>query len=120
MVEMQEARWSLTFSRPQEDRLLVHLSGNWRAEDHLPPAADVDEQIRSDPPTRRILFDTRELENWDSGLLTFLIKVREEGSKRNVVLDEEGLPQGVRRLLALAAAVRSRKGQGRRRPGKDS
>jgi phospholipid/cholesterol/gamma-HCH transport system permease protein len=110
MVEMQEARWSLTFSRPQEDRLLVHLSGNWRAEDHLPPAADVDEQIRSDPPTRRILFDTRELENWDSGLLTFLIKVREEGSKRNVVLDEEGLPQGVRRLLALAAAVPEQEG----------
>jgi phospholipid/cholesterol/gamma-HCH transport system permease protein len=109
-METEDTRWGLTFSRPGEDSLLVHLSGSWKAEDHLPSAAAVAAEIQSDPRTRRIVIDTQELSNWDSGLLTFLIKVRDGCSQHNVVLDEEGLPRGVRRLLALAAEVPEREG----------
>ncbi len=76
----------------------------------MPGAAEVASQLASDPRIQHVALDTRELTGWDSGLLTFLIKTRHACSERNVVLDEEGLPQGVRRLLALAAAVPEREG----------
>jgi len=58
----------------------------------------------------RVLFDAKELEHWDSGLLTFLTKVMACCSEKKILLDKGGLPQGVQRLLALATAVPERKG----------
>jgi phospholipid/cholesterol/gamma-HCH transport system permease protein len=55
-------------------------------------------------------FDTSELKAWDSGLLTFLIKVKEFCSKNKIQLEAEGLPEGARRLLRLSSAVAERKG----------
>ncbi len=109
-METETARWGLTFSRPSDNSLLVLLSGSWTTEDRLPSAAEVAKQLEPDPRIRRVAVDTGELTGWNSGLLTFLIKVSEACSRHNAVLDEEGLPQGVRRLLALAAAVPEREG----------
>jgi len=100
----------LSFSRPSDDTLLVRLSGKWTIEESLPSAAEVAKQVESDPRIRGIAVDTRELMDWDSGLLTFLIKVKEQCSQSHTAFDEEGLPQGVRRLLALASAVPEREG----------
>jgi phospholipid/cholesterol/gamma-HCH transport system permease protein len=58
----------------------------------------------------RVGFDTSELTDWDSGLLTFLIKVKELCSQNRIQLETEGLPEGARRLLRLASAVSERKG----------
>ena len=109
-MEATDARWGLAFSQPSDDTLLVRLSGSWRAENRLPSAAEVAKQVESDSRIRRIAVDIRELTDWDSGLLTFLIKVAEMCSQSGTVLDQEGLPQGVRRLLALAAEVPEREG----------
>jgi phospholipid/cholesterol/gamma-HCH transport system permease protein len=67
-------------------------------------------QLESGSPVHRISFDTKDLAGWDSGLLTFLIKVKELCLKSNIRVEEEGLPQGVQRLLSLASAVPERKG----------
>ena len=77
---------------------------------HIPSVEAVDEQLTSGSKVLRVLFDTKELGNWDSGLLTFLTKVMACCSEKKIVLDKEGLPQGVQRLLALATAVPERKG----------
>jgi phospholipid/cholesterol/gamma-HCH transport system permease protein len=42
---------------------------------------------------------------WDSGLVTFVREVVEQSASRQMVVDQRGLPAGVQRLLALAAAV---------------
>jgi phospholipid/cholesterol/gamma-HCH transport system permease protein len=55
-------------------------------------------------------FDTRDLAEWDSGLLTFLLKLIELAKEGRVALDQETLPGGIRKLLALAVAVPERKG----------
>jgi phospholipid/cholesterol/gamma-HCH transport system permease protein len=109
-METETARWGLTFSRPSDDSLLVHLKGNWRIEEGLPSAAEVARQVESDPGIRRVKIDTKNLTEWDSGLLTFLIRVKAQCSRNSAVLDEEGLPPGARRLLALASAVPEREG----------
>jgi phospholipid/cholesterol/gamma-HCH transport system permease protein len=63
-------------------------------------------------------FDAQGVTEWDSGLLIFLGKVIAENDRRRIESDRTGLPEGVRRLLALASAVPERKDarQGSRRP----
>lgn len=109
-MEATDLQPRLAFSRPADDSLLVRVSGNWTARDGLPSAYEVAIQLEPDPRIRRVAVDTQELTGWDSGLLTFLLTVSETCSRYNTVLDEEGLPQGVRRLLALAAEVPEREG----------
>ncbi len=109
-METETSRWGLTFSRPSDDSLLVRLAGAWTVEEGLPSAEEVAQQVESDPGIRRIAVDTEELTEWDSSLLTFLIRVKDQCSQNNAVLDEEGLPPGARRLLALASEVPEREG----------
>jgi ABC-type transport system involved in resistance to organic solvents, permease component len=76
----------------------------------LPPAEKVLTEMEASSTIRRIAFDTKNLTSWDSGLLTFLIKVIDQCSQRTLLVDKTGLPQGVQRLLALASAVPERSG----------
>jgi len=100
----------LSLTTPTADRLLVRLSGNWKITAPLPTAFDVGKSFESNKGIRRIAFDTKRLGEWDSGLLTFLIKIFEGCSNSNIEVDKEGLPEGVRRLIELATAVPERKG----------
>jgi phospholipid/cholesterol/gamma-HCH transport system permease protein len=68
-------------------------------------------ELETPPAVRRLTFDARQLGAWDSGLLTFLLMVKKVCGERDVSVDETELPEGVRRLLALAKAVPER-GQG--------
>jgi phospholipid/cholesterol/gamma-HCH transport system permease protein len=92
------------------DTLLVKLSGEWKITETLPSPAKVEESFDPTKGIQRVTFDTRELGAWDSGLLTFLIKIFEGCSKAKIEVDREGLPEGVRRLINLATAVPEREG----------
>jgi phospholipid/cholesterol/gamma-HCH transport system permease protein len=46
-------------------------------------------------------FDTVKLGHWDSGLIAFLITLREAAHKDGVTFDEAGLPKPAQRLMAL-------------------
>jgi len=54
---------------------------------------------------RRLSFEASDLADWDSALLTFLLKLQELCDQRQIECDRAGLPHGVQRLLALAMAV---------------
>lgn len=108
--EMNNQGYELSFSRPTEDTVLVQLAGDWRISQKLPSASEVEAQLKSGPPVQRIAFDTQDLTGWDSGLLTFLIKVVDRCSASNIHAEKDGLPHGVQRLLALASAVPEKKG----------
>jgi len=102
--------WELSFSKPFEDALLIRLAGDWKLEDDLPSASNVERQLEGEPQVQRITFDTKDLHDWDSGLLTYLIHVIKQSSIRNIGVDRKGLPEGVQRLLSLASAVPERTG----------
>ena len=101
----------------QEDRkILLVLSGSWRLASSLPSVDELQKQI--DPnQVQCIAFETGELKDWDSGLLTFLIKVNQFCSQNKIQFEAQGLPEGARRLLKLAAAVPEREGA-RKKPKK--
>jgi phospholipid/cholesterol/gamma-HCH transport system permease protein len=100
----------LNFTQKTEGALLISLSGDWKVGNALPSADYIRKQIEAGPGVQRVTFDGREITSWDSGLLTFLIKVIDTCTKLNISLEKEGLPQGAQRLLALASAVPERKG----------
>jgi phospholipid/cholesterol/gamma-HCH transport system permease protein len=101
---------TIGFSRSSDDTLLTSLAGDWKIGAELPRAEAISAQLRSESGVRRLAFDTQDLTGWDSGLLTFLTKVRARCSQEEILVEEGGLPEGVRQLLALASAVPERKG----------
>ncbi len=98
----------LSFTRPTDDTLIVFLSGRWKVDQGLPSAAEVEEQLDSGPSIKRLGLEVRDLAGWDSALVTFLLKLADLCSQRDIVFDKEGLPGGARRLLDLASEVPER------------
>ena len=99
----------INFRHPDDETLEVSLSGIWKIGRDLPSADEVRKGLES-TAVRRMAFDARDLTDWDSALLTFLLKVRAFAAQKQVQIVDEGLPQGARRLIDLALAVPERKG----------
>ena len=92
------------------DTIRLRLSGSWRLSRPLPEAADVERKLEGRRGLRRVVIDARSLTGWDSGLLTFLRRLDGFAHRLGLETDLTGLPDGVRRLLQLAAAVPERAG----------
>ncbi|MBA4416833.1 MAG: hypothetical protein C0392_02815 [Syntrophus sp. (in: bacteria)] len=101
---------ALNFSRPSEGLLFLHLSGNWKLDRALPSAEEFQKESDKGPPVTQVAFDAEHLGEWDSGLLTFIIKITNLCAQKNITINNDGLPQGARRLLKLAFTVPERKG----------
>jgi phospholipid/cholesterol/gamma-HCH transport system permease protein len=101
-------RGEIHVSPPTEGTLLVHLSGSWTLQSDRPLVAELQQQIDAAAHVQRLTFKTSGLNGWDSGLVTFLRNVEEVCQSRQISVDRGGLPEGVRRLLDLAAAVPER------------
>ena len=103
------ARCAMTFTRPAGGTLVVRLSGTWTMQTSLPSADEVSNQIEVDPKVERLAFDAAALTAWDSGLLTFLLKILGHCAERGIEAERDSLPEGVQRLLDLATAVPRKK-----------
>ncbi|NLI82431.1 MAG: ABC transporter permease, partial [Deltaproteobacteria bacterium] len=95
----------ITYSRPDYETLLVVLGGEWSIREGLPSLDGFLEALKRDPPVRRVTFDTRDVRVWDTSLLAFLNGILDHCASTDVQVNQEGLSQGVSRLLQLARAV---------------
>jgi len=96
--------------RLADHSLVLQLSGNWRMQDGLPSFYGVQKQIESESGIQLLSFDTQSLSSWDSGFVTFLLKILDFCSRYDIEVDRSRLPEGVQRLLNLATAVPEQKG----------
>ena len=87
----------------------VHLLGDWVIENQLPDTEFVFEKLAGSKSSS-IDINTKGLGDWDSGLITFLVKLRNYTDKENLKLNLSALPEGAQRLLNLAFAVEEREG----------
>lgn len=110
MDDLAPARYEMLADSTAADTIRLCLSGSWRLSGSLPRPAEVQRELEGRSGIRRLVLDARDLTGWDSGLLTFVRRL--EGSVRGagIETDASGLPDGVRRLLSLAAAVPERAG----------
>ncbi len=100
----------LSFSRPAEGTLQVHLAGNWMLSANLPSADGVRKEIESGSRVKNLAFDTTGLLSWESGFLTFLVGVVQLCQQKGIDVDRSGLPEGANKLIDLATAVPERAG----------
>jgi phospholipid/cholesterol/gamma-HCH transport system permease protein len=105
------------FTRPLESELRLSLAGEWVGGQRPVTEEELRRELERPPAVRLLSFDSERLGAWDSGLLTFLLRVREICAERQVDIAEAGLPEGVERLMALATAVPERRA-GIGKPGK--
>src|SRR6476661_1358273 len=108
MAEAARRRGEMTVSRAG-DGVIVRLAGAWTLDTGIPPVAEVERALATGPPPVRLAFDLADLGPWDSGLMSFVIRVGELAAARRIRLDEGTLPEGLRRMLALAARVPGQK-----------
>ncbi len=95
----------MAFSRLPNDELQIRLSGSWTLSEGMPSIENARSECDGAAPPRRITFDTQAITNWDSVLPTYLRGLLDLFASRGIDADQSDLPEGVRRLLDLAAAV---------------
>src|SRR5882762_6413027 len=78
---------TLNVTRPTADTLGVRLSGQWTIHATLPSTAEVQAQCEALPRVRRLSFAASDLADWDSALLTFLLKLTELCDQRQIEFD---------------------------------
>jgi phospholipid/cholesterol/gamma-HCH transport system permease protein len=100
----------VSFERVDSDILLIRLAGRWQLSGGLASSRAVEREMEALPSDARVAFDARDLGDWDSSILTFLTRVSVLSRQRQLPLDRNGLPAGIRRLLDLAEAVPERAG----------
>jgi phospholipid/cholesterol/gamma-HCH transport system permease protein len=94
----------LDFESAGADLLRVRFAGSWRLTSGLPTPEEALRRVDASG-ARRVALDGSQIRGWDSGLLTFLIRLVEHCQRREIETDRRGLPEGVQRLLDLACAV---------------
>ncbi len=84
--------------------LNVSLIGRWQTGHKTPSGMDA-HSLLSASGIKRLQFDSRQLDGWDSSLVVFISALAERCASSGVDVDPEGLPPGARRLLSLSRAV---------------
>ncbi len=87
----------------------LYLLGDWVIDNQLPNTEFVFEKL-ADRKNKEIEINTKALGNWDSGLITFLVKLRNYADQEKIEVNFSALPEGAQRLLNLAFAVEEREG----------
>ncbi len=108
----------MIFSRPDKGTLVIRLTGRWSLEQGLLSVDLAKDEIEKDAALKIVSFEAVDLAGWDSSLLSFLIQLNQVCVQKNVRIEWDQLPEGVRKLLALATAVPETKEA--RRQGRDT
>jgi phospholipid/cholesterol/gamma-HCH transport system permease protein len=95
----------LNLQFPSPDNLHVIIAGSWHLTDGHPSSDDIAQQLQARSDISRISFDSTDITQWDSGLLTFLARVYQLADEYTINIDPTGLPDGARRMMKLATAV---------------
>ena len=82
---------------------MLTLIGNWTIDYGLPDETLLRDHLQND--IKKISFNSQGLDQWDSLLLIFLVRLKKLCLSRNIILELDQLPKGARKLLVLAAKV---------------
>ena len=102
MTATPQGRVAVT--RGGDGTVQVRLSGRWRLGDGLPSTGPIREALAV-APAAPLVFAPERLEEWDSSLVAFVHAGALLGSAAGSAVDTGRLPEGARRLVAMALAV---------------
>jgi phospholipid/cholesterol/gamma-HCH transport system permease protein len=104
-METTSVPCQLRFSRSSSRAFLLGLTGSWTIGAAVPAVVEVEKEIEANQPVELVTFDATELTDWDSRLLVFLLGTIRYCALQSITVEQQGLPEGVQRLLKLALAV---------------
>ena len=91
--------------RDEDGALRIRLSGTWTLAAGVPLARAVLPEIQSTAAGSRLVLEDVGIQDWDSLLVAFVRTTTLIAHDRGLEVDVATLPEGVRRLIDLAAAV---------------
>jgi len=120
MLLADNEHWSLSIQSMGAETLILLPVGDWCLKNNLPNTDCLQSYLNEHTTYTHFAFDTQQVNHWDTGFCTFLLKVIEITKRASINADLTELPEGVRRLLALATAVPEAKdtGKNQREAGK--
>lgn len=92
-----------------DGRISVRLAGRWRLDQRIPALSDLalsidrSSSLAAASELRELSFDSSELDDWDSALVTYIAGVERLCAKRDIRYDPSALPEGLQRLLEMAS-----------------
>lgn len=89
--------------------LRIELSGEWTISRKIPSFKKLNLDPEALSGYKQVLVHGKDLPAWDSGLLVFLERMKKVCDEKNVKLDLDDLPEGVKRLMKLAFVDRGKK-----------
>jgi phospholipid/cholesterol/gamma-HCH transport system permease protein len=96
--------FAFRIEQPDAATLRLAVAGAWRLAAGLPDAAEAERALAGHGLQRLEIADGG-LKRWDSALVAFLFRVVTAARAAGLEVDLSGLPEGARRLLAMAEAV---------------
>jgi len=109
IVKRVDSTLSLVVEMQAPATLLIRLTGNAGGDNNPLGIGVVRDALDQATVIRLVSFESTGVTVWDSRFVAFIRKCAELCWKRNVELQDDGLPEGVRRLLRLAQAVPERR-----------
>lgn len=100
----------LSVSESTDGAISLHFSGDWLLGADLPGTQSVLDRIATTPKPAVLRIFGEELGKWDSGLMIPLIAIARSAQEHEIEIDDDAMPEGVERLVALAFAVPEREG----------
>lgn len=110
MAKAERVQAQLAWAGETDGAALLRLSGHWTLEAAKPDLLAVWHSQAVRPA--RLRLQVAGLAAWDSSLLALLRRLQRLAAEQGVALELHGLPPGVERLLALAAAAPQRAAPG--------
>lgn len=96
-----------------DERYTLSVGGCWRMGDSLPAESEEILARVKDSRVRVLRLEADALGTWDTSLLVFLVRAVKQAHAQSVSVQDDHLPEGVRRLLHLAFAVPPKDGSQR-------
>lgn len=113
---MGQTRYEIT---EQNNRQTLQLSGNWTMDDDMTLFDEIlhrFQQAQKEGHDKQFeVVDGGSVVDWDSALISFLLRLDNQAKTTDVALEFTDMPQGVSELLQLARAVPVRQGSGKKK-----
>jgi phospholipid/cholesterol/gamma-HCH transport system permease protein len=106
---MEDTQTAIEVAAGADGCAVVSLAGVWSIREPLPGPEDAAEKVVA-LGLKKVGFETGRIGRWDSGLLIFLMRLEHLLTEKGIEVERGGLPDGVRGMLGLAAAVPEREG----------
>jgi len=112
-VDSPHAKPTLVAERAAGGALTLRAGGSWNLHRPTPEFEAIASHLETDPRPVTVAFEMGQLQGYDSSLISVLVQIAKCCQQKQLPLEVNGLPEGVRGLLKLALAVPEKKTGGR-------